>query len=75
MYSNHERPHLQPVKQIISGIAGVNQRLGGSLPFLGAIGVPPLDVAMVARAVITATLDESIKGVVDADTLARLGTI
>jgi hypothetical protein len=74
MYSNHDRPHLLPLKTLVSGIAGINQRLGGKLPFLGAVGVSPLDVQIVARAVIAATLNETINGVVDIDTLARLGS-
>ena len=73
MYSN-DRPHLMPVKNLICGIAGVNSRLGGKVPFLGAVGVSPLDVEVVARAVVKATLDESIKGVVDVDMLTRLGS-
>ena len=63
-----------PLKNLISGIAGVNSFVGGRVPFLGAVGVSPLDVEVVARAVIAATLDESIKGVVDVDMLTRLGT-
>ena len=73
MYSN-DRPHLTPLKNLISGIAEVNSRFGGKVPFLGAAGVSPLDVEVVARAVVKATLDESVKGVVDVDMLARLGT-
>ena len=73
MYSN-DRPYLTPVKNLISGIAEVNSRLGGKVPFLGAAGVLPLDVEVVARAVVNATLDESVKGVVNVDMLARLGT-
>jgi hypothetical protein len=74
MFSNHDRPHLNPLKGVISGIARINHSLGGSIPFIGAAGVPPLDVNVVARAVIAATLDETVKGVVDIDTLARLAT-
>lgn len=73
MYSN-DRPHLMPVKNLICGIAGVNSRLGGKVPFLGAVGVSPLNAEVVARAVVRATLDESIRGVVDVDMLTRLGS-
>lgn len=74
MYSSRDRPHLAPVKGIISGIAQINSRLGGKLPFIGAAGVEPLDVEIVARATVAATLDESVAGVVDVNTLAKLGT-
>jgi hypothetical protein len=74
MYSKQDRPHLAPLKGIISGIAGINQRLGGNLPLVGAAGVPPLDVQLVAEAVIEATLDSQIKGIVDVDTLFRLAS-
>ena len=74
IFSNHDRPHLAPVKGMISTIAGINSRLGGGLPFVGAAGVPPLDVEVVARAVISATLDPNINGVVGVETLSRLGT-
>lgn len=74
MFSNHDRPHLAPLEGIISTIAGINSRLGGALPFMGAAGVPPLDVEVVARAVISATLEPRIKGVVGVETLSRLGT-
>jgi hypothetical protein len=72
MYSQQDRPHLAPLKGIISGIAEINQRLGGNLPFVGAAGVSPLDVQLVAKAVIEATLDSHIKGIIDVDTLIRL---
>lgn len=71
MYSN-SRPHLIPLKEVISGIAGINQRL--NLPFLGAVGVQPLDVSLVARAVVAAILDEKMNGVIDVNDLERLGT-
>jgi hypothetical protein len=65
---------LAPVKGIISAIAGINSRLGGGLPFVGAAGIAPLDVEVVARAVISATLDPEIKGVVEVETLSKMGT-
>jgi hypothetical protein len=74
MYSNHDRPHLAPLKGVIAGIAGINKALGGNLPLVGAAGVAPLDVDLVARATIAATLDESVNGIVDVDALFRLGT-
>jgi hypothetical protein len=73
MYSNPDRPHLQPVKGLFSGLAELNKWSGGKFDFLGAAGVQPLDVATVGRAVIEATLDENVKGVLDTDDLARLG--
>jgi hypothetical protein len=74
MYSKQDRPHLSPLKGIISGIAGINRRLGGNLPLVGAAGVTPLDVQLVAEAVIEATLDSQTKGIVDVDTLSRLAS-
>lgn len=74
MFSSRDRPHLAPIKGIISGIAEINSRLGGKLPFIGAAGVEPLDVEIVARATVAATLDENAAGVIDVNTLARLGT-
>jgi hypothetical protein len=74
MYSNTDRPHLQPVKDIISGIAGINSRSGGKLSFLGGLGVQPLNVETVARATIAATLDPSIQGIIDVESLTRLRT-
>ena len=74
MYSNHDRPHLAPIKEIISGISVINKALGGNLPLVGAAGVAPLDVEIVARATIAATLDETINGIVDVDALSKLGT-
>lgn len=37
-------------------------------------GVKPLDVDLVARATIAATLNETIRGVVDADKIAQLAS-
>lgn len=74
MYSNTDRQHLTPLKTVVAGISGINSRLGGKLPFLGAIGVQPLNVEIVARATITATLDPSIRGIIDVDTITRLST-
>jgi hypothetical protein len=74
MFSNHDRPHLAPVKGIISTIASINSKLGGALPLVGAAGISPLEVQIVARATISATLDPSITGVVDVNTISRLGT-
>jgi len=73
MYSNRERPHLAPITGVISGIAGINKALGGNLPLVGAAGISPLSVDIVARATIAATLDESIHGIVDVEELSRLG--
>jgi hypothetical protein len=73
MYSGHDRPHLEPIKGLISGISGINKALGGNLPLVGAAGITPLDVEVVARATIAATLDESLEGIVDVDTLSQLG--
>lgn len=75
MYSSTDRSHLLPVKNLISGIAGINSRLNGQIPFLGAVGVEPLDVEVVANATIKVTLEKSFKGgIVDVETLARLGS-
>lgn len=41
---------------------------------MGAAGIAPLDVEVVARAVISATLDPEIKGVVEVETLSKMGT-
>jgi len=72
MFSNHDRPHLTPLKGLITGLATVNTRLGGCLPF-GAAAIQPLDVDVVARAVIKATLDPEIHGIIDVNTLSELG--
>jgi hypothetical protein len=74
MYSNQDRPHLALLKGIISGIAEINQRLGGNLPLVGAAGVVPLDVQLVAKAVVEATLDSQTRGIIDVDTLIRLAS-
>lgn len=74
MYSSRDRSHLRPLKGIISGLAAVNQRFGGNLSFLGAVGMPPSDVTIVARAVIAAIVDETIQGIVDIDRIDSLGT-
>ena len=74
MYSNQDRPHLAPLRGVISGIAEINQRFGGKLPLVGAAGVHPLDVQVVAKAVIEATFDTQIKGTIDVDTLSRLAS-
>jgi hypothetical protein len=73
MYSNRERPHLAPITGAISSIAAINKALGGNLPLVGAAGISPLDVDVVARATIAATLDASIHGIVDVEELSRLG--
>lgn len=38
------------------------------------MGVPPLDVDVVARATVTATLNPSIRGVVDVDKITQLAS-
>jgi len=75
MYSNEDRPHLSPLATLITGISTINTRLGGSIPFLGATGIPPLDVKIVAQAIITATLEPNTSGVIEVETLAKLGTL
>ena len=72
MFSNHDRPHLTPIKTIISSLADINTRLGGSLPLLGAAAIKPLPVESVARAVITATLSPEITGIIDVNTISKL---
>jgi hypothetical protein len=73
MFSQLDRPHLAPIKGFISGLAGINKAFGGKLPLLGAAGVDPLDVELVARATIAATLDEQVSGVIDVDMISKLG--
>jgi len=75
MYSDDERPHLSPLATLLTGISTINSRLGGSIPFLGATGIKPLDVKVVAQAIITATLEPNTSGVMEVDTLAKLGTL
>jgi hypothetical protein len=72
MFSNHDRPHLAPVKGLISVLASINSRIGGHIP-LGAAAIQPLDVEVVARAVVRATLDPGINGIIDVNTLSKLG--
>jgi hypothetical protein len=71
MFSNHDRPHLTPIRGIISGLASINDKLGRVLP-LGAAAIQPLDVEIVARAVIKATISPDITGIIDVNTISKL---
>jgi hypothetical protein len=73
MYSSTDRPHLQPIKSIISTLSTLNSRLNNSLP-LGAAALKPLDVTLVARAAISATLNPSITGIIDIPTIESLAS-
>ena len=75
MYSNHDRPHLSPITTLITGISNINSRLGNAIPFVGAAGIQPLDVQVVARAIITATLSPESRGPIEVSALAKLGTL
>jgi hypothetical protein len=72
MYSDRERSQLTPLKLAISQLAGVNSLTGYKVPCLGAAGLPPLAVEDVACATVAVTLDPSIGGVVDINSIIQL---
>ena len=72
IYSTHDRPHLNTLKDVFGGLAKVNQHAGGILSFLGAASIPPLDVATVARAVINVALDEHVQGPLEVQDIIKL---
>jgi hypothetical protein len=75
MFSNHDRPHLEPVRIAMEQFANVNSKTEGSLPCLGTLAVKPLDVQVVARAVVAASLDQSVSGVIDVPSIENLSTV
>ena len=64
-----------PLVLVMQQVSRFNSLIGGLLSnILPYGGMRPLDVDVVARATVAATLDESVRGIIDVDKIAVLGS-
>lgn len=71
MYSK-ERPITMAISRIIDITSHMNELFCRKIPFIGAAGIKPLKVEIVAQAIIQSIDDETFKGIANIEHIEKL---